>query len=214
MLKNAVVVNQTLECITPIWSEPNIINHLGVLYGACFTSDTSDYEKNKRRVLTSIKKGHQSPLEHIFIGLKIVVDRATAYALIRHRHCAFTQQSTIYTKFKEVQVIELPAKDPYYTGYKYSSLDERAIDTAAEEYTAMIESGVRPGIARDVLPNCLATTLYMTTNLRQWFYILNLRKDPADSPRMHMFISQLDAFLKGNYPILYEALTKDLYVKA
>ena len=206
MLHNNVVkVNQSTELISVLPDEEELFSTLGTIYGTCYCSDTLDKDRNKRRVLNGIKRGHLSPLEHISITLKIVIDRASAFALVRHRHCAFTQQSTIYTKYKELQVIDLPEEDCYFSGYKYRPMNEELIDEIAKSYFEKLEQGTPAGIARDDLPNCLATTLYMTTNLREWFYILWLRKDPADSPRIHLFIKQLDTLLKSRLPELYRA---------
>lgn len=60
-----------------------------------------------------------------------------------------------------------------------------------ETYFALLKEGVQAQIARDVLPHCLKTEIYVTTNLREWRHILRLRLDKKAHPQMRELMSIL-----------------------
>ena len=169
-------------------NQPQIITKLGKIAGVAYQSDKATYEQ---RLLKCMRDGHESVLEHTTITVAIICDRATTHALVRHRHCAFTQESTIYcnyNRFGKVQFI-LPQEfsDEHFAGIAKLYLEDK-----------------RPaGIKRDILPNCTKTTLIMTTNIREWRYILGLRSDPKDSGRMHKVIELLHTEFSKVLPFFF-----------
>ena len=175
----------TVDIIQPK-NEVDIITKLGYTASVAYQSEP-DYPTLLNHCM---KKGHESVLEHESITLSIVCDRATAYALIRHRHTALTQESTIYCSYKnKIRLIE-PA---IYEDAIYESMAEAYINDP------------RPAkLKRDILPNVLKTQLVMTTNIREWRYILGLRMDPKDSTRMHTVITLINDLLKRKYPFFFE----------
>ena len=169
-------------------NETEVITKLGQIAGVAYQSDKTEYSQ---RLLKCMKDGHESVLEHENISVKIVCDRATTHALVRHRHTAYTQESTIYcnyNRFGKLQFIEPQEfSDEFFT-------------QVAELYLG----DSRPaGIKRDILPNCTKTTLIMTTNIREWRYIIGLRSDPKDSGRMHTVIKLLKEYLQNVLPLFF-----------
>jgi thymidylate synthase (FAD) len=208
----AVLVPQLVELSDRNRDELTFIELCGGAAGQCFCAEDS-FDANKKRLMGCIKRGHTSVLEHTAITIKVRTDRGTSHALVRHRHCAFTQESTIYTKysrFEELQFIAMPTYDCYKQGYSlpedYNSGLLEYCQKATEEYSRLLNAGLPAGIARDVLPNCTATTLYITTNFRELQSILNIRRQPSDSVRMHQLIAMLTAELKNKYPLLTGAI--------
>lgn len=47
------------------------------------------------------KRQHESVLEHSFISVKFIVDRGVSHELVRHRLCAFSQESTRYCNYNK-----------------------------------------------------------------------------------------------------------------
>ena len=192
--------------------EETLLNIAGGSAGICYRSEDS-YEKNKQRVISCINKGHTSVLEHINISFEVLCDRGTSHALVRHRHCAFTQESTIYTNYEKqgmLYCIALPETDPYKLGYKFDESYNKNLyymfQEAVKNYEYLLSKGLPAGIARDVLPNCTATILKITTNFRELQSILKIRKQPSDSVRMHQVIYLLEKELINNYPMLTSAI--------
>ena len=66
----------------------------------------------------------------------------------------------------------------------------------------MLNAGEPPSSARDVLPNALATNLIITTNVRQWMYMMQRRCGPGDSDNMHEWCKMVRAWFEERYPQL------------
>lgn len=134
-----------------------------------------------------IAGGHESVIEHAGATVRIVCDRGISHELVRHRIASFSQESTRYCKYgDEIVVIEPPTVNAASRSDWFLS-----IDSAEKTYRWMLEAGEAPQIARSVLPNCLKTELYMTANLREWRYILQLRGSKAAHPQMREIVEML-----------------------
>ena len=167
--------------------EKDMLAFVGQVAGECYNS-SMDSDKCVQRALNCIKRGHHSPWEHVTLTLKCTVDRGVSHALVRHRHCAFQQSSTIYQKYNELTFIEP------------SLLSEDHAKQIEQEYKWHIAEGAAPSEARDVLPNCLATNLIITTNIRQWMFMIQRRDGPGDSEKMHIWNAKLRDWFCQNYP--------------
>lgn len=166
--------------------EEDLLSFIGRIAGECYGS-SADKDKCIQRALNCIKRGHHSPFEHANITLKCTVDRGVSHALVRHRHCAFQQSSTIYQKFDELVFIEP------------NSVEKDMLKTIESEYLEALKS-YKPSEARDVLPNALATNLIITTNIRQWMYMIQRRCGPGDSDNMHEWCKLTRAWFEEHYP--------------
>ena len=178
--------------MTPVWVEEDLLAFIGQIAGECYNS-SKDTDKCIKRALGCIKRGHHSPWEHFNITLKCTVDRGTSHALVRHRHCAFQQSSTIYQKYDELVFIEP------------NTMSDTLTRHIEQEYLQLIDEGNKPGEARDCLPNCLATNLIITTNVRQWMYMLQRRCGPGDSDKMHHWCELTRKWFAENYPQITSA---------
>lgn len=202
------IIEPSLEVIDKLPTEQELFNKLGYCAGLAYDSKRDSDDANKKRVLSCIRNGHLSVLEHFNFTVVVTTDRATTHALVRHRHCAFTQQSTIYCKYADcLTIIGRPSKDAIYDKDipQWFDKDLEYYEECHKQYLQSIENGEPAGLARDALPNCTATKIAITTNLREWLWIAALRTDKADSTRMHTFAKQIADVLKENYPSIYEA---------
>ena len=48
-----------------------------------------------------IKSGHESVIEHSSMSVRFIVSRRTSHALVRHRLCSFSQESSQYTNYDQ-----------------------------------------------------------------------------------------------------------------
>lgn len=184
------LIPMKIENMAPVWTEESLLEFIGQIAGECYNS-TMDSDKCIQRALNCIKRGHHSPWEHFNVTLKCTVDRGTSHALVRHRHCAFQQSSTIYQKFNELTFIEQkdiqPQEKGFYRDCEYAYLEN-------------MKKFNNPSRARDVLPNALATNLIITTNIRQWMYMIQRRCGPGDSENMHTWCKMVREWFEKNYP--------------
>lgn len=169
--------------------ESDLLAFIGKCAGEAYASN-KDFDKCINRALGCIKKGHHSVFEHYSITLRSTVDRGVSHALVRHRHCAITQSSTIYQKYGEVTIIEdTPMSDQFAVACEI-------------EYKRLLNDGWAAGEARDCLPTDLATSVVITTNLRQWMYMIQRRAGPGDSDKMHKWNKLVREWFTGHYPRL------------
>ena len=167
--------------------ENNVLEFVGKVAGECYMSDMT-VDKCINRALNVIKRGHHSPWEHYHVTLKCTVDRGVSHALVRHRHCAFQQSSTIYHKYSNIVLTD-------------KSFGSEGFYRACEiEYNKLIAEGKEPSEARDVLPNALATNLIITTNIRQWMYMIHRRTGYGDSKKMHLWAEKTREWFEKQYP--------------
>lgn len=138
-----------------------------------------------------ISKGHESVLEHAHATILFVTDRGVSHELVRHRIASFTQESTRYCNYKDMEfVAPIDLKDADRMRWAMDmQLAERA-------YNRMRADGYSPQVARSVLPNALATRIVVTANLREWRHILRLRLDKAAHPDMQRLMLLADIELK------------------
>ena len=53
----------------------------------------------ERYISLRLKAGHESIAEHASVSARFTVDRGVTHELVRHRLCAFTQESTRYCDY-------------------------------------------------------------------------------------------------------------------
>ena len=94
------LIDQSIEVLTPFSTWINFPNDIEYFGRVCYKSENKISETSfKRFVEQIIKSGHESVLEHFNLSVKFITDRAMANALVRHRHCAFSQESTHYINY-------------------------------------------------------------------------------------------------------------------
>lgn len=123
----------------------------------------------------------------------ITCDRGISHELVRHRVASFSQQSTRYCKANKSGEIEVvKPSDLSDLDVCYGVL---ALHNAESIYNDMLKNGMKPQIARCVLPTCLATKLYMTMTLECWHEFFKLRTAPAAHPDMQIIAKRMQAQL-------------------
>ena len=124
---------------------------------------------------------HTSTLEHAQFTVILHCSRAIANEFVRHRHTAFTQESTRYVNFgKKLPEFVIPSaigKDE-----KQLRNYREQCATAYSAYEKALTDGVLPQAARDMLPLGLSTTMAMTTNIAEWRSIFGLRCEASAHP--------------------------------
>lgn len=168
------------------------------------------------------RRQHESVLEHSFISVKFIIDRGVSHELVRHRLCAFSQESTRYCDYskKGITFIIPPwfdlSEGIYSVDYYYDSYDFQkdncplnieyksnkywwllSLARSEEYYNELIENGQKPQEARSVLPNSLKTEIVCSANAREWLHILKLRCSKAAHPSMREIMIPLrDEFIR------------------
>lgn len=170
-------------------------------------------ERAGRFVRMIIDRGHESVLEHANATFLFVTDRGISHEIVRHRLCAYSQESTRYCNYGnkdgEISVIRpvLEAKDESTDLWANNKDDQWRQDMYAAEksYLDLIKRGESPQWARSVLPTCLKTEIVVTANFRQWRHMLKLR---AINKKAHPQIRQLFRMaldkLHNHVPVVFD----------
>ena len=158
-----------------------------------------------------LSRGHEAVIEHSQLSVKFICDRAIANELVRHRLASYCQESTRYCNYskdkfgKEIKVISL---NDYLDSDSYRVWYDSCM-FAEHEYFALLEKGVKPEIARNVLPLSTATEIIMTANVREWRSVLKLRTSARAHPQMRSLMRALLDELKSKVPVLFDDITYD-----
>lgn len=105
-------------------------------------------------------------------------DRGVTHELVRHRPCAFLQESTRYCSYDKgkfgnnITVIKpcfFDRGNPKYVAWEMACL------SAEKAYMQLIEFGATAQEARSVLPTCVKADIYVTATEEEWQHILDLR---------------------------------------
>lgn len=190
---------QKVELLNP-QSYEELTEKIEIAGRVCYQSEPKgDPEKFIRMI---IKKGHESVLEHGSLTFKVRTNRAIANEIVRHRLASYSQESTRYVKYDDVEFI--PWIDP--SGLKINHLYELEVLYNNMEfiYKKLIEDNFKPEDARDILPNATATTLVMTMNFRELRHFLKLRLDKAAHPQIRELAGMILEILKEKYPVFVE----------
>jgi len=148
-----------------------------------------------------LARRHEAMVECVSATVKFTVDRGVSHELVRHRLCSFAQESTRYCNYggKGVKLVHPP-------GLSQAQLDRREQHFWATQalYDAEVAEGVRPEIARGVLPTCLKTEIIVTANAREWRHVMRLRSAKAAHPQMREVMNLLLPKLQRLFPALFD----------
>lgn len=170
------------------------------------SEDKMTEDSAPRFIAMILDKQHESVIEHVSATVKFVVDRGVSHEIVRHRIASYTQESTRYCNYKRKGVVFI--KPPFETK-EAEDLWYKAMGVAEAIYLQMIDSGVKPQIARSVLPNSLKTELVMTANLRSWRNFFRLRTAKGAHPQLREVAVPLLADFKRQYPVIFDDINPD-----
>ena len=170
----------------------------------CYKSENKTTEESYDTFIRGImKRGHEAVIEHEKVTVKIICDRGVTHELVRHRLASYCQESTRYVNYKEgIEVIE----PPFETAWQKSKW-HWAMLRAEEAYRDLVNDGVKPQIARGVLPNSLKTEIMVTFNLREWRHFFKLRCAPTAHPQMREVANMILKEMKNYIPLFFEDIS-------
>ena len=168
-----------------------------------------------------IKHNHWSVFEQSFMTLEIETTRAIAAQILRHRSFTFQEFSQRYADSsllsKAIPLPELRRQDTKNRQNSIDDLDQETIDLLTRQmdtlfsssmalYQQMLDRGVAKECARNVLPLCTPTRIYMSGSCRSWIHYINLRSANG-TQKEHMVVAEAckKVFVE-QFPTVAEAL--------
>ena len=135
------------------------------------------------------------------VTARFVLPIGISREFIRHRAFSFSEQSTRYCNYsKDKFGNELTFIEPYWWD---SCVDDRleflqSCEMAEKMYLRMIERGITPQFARDVLPLATKTELIMTGFVEDWKQFFELRCAENAHPQARELATNLRELFKIN----------------
>ena len=176
----------------------------------CYKSEAfiSDQAESAKKLIKGlIERGHLAMLEHSHLSVKFICDRGISHELVRHRLASFAQESTRwcnYSKERFGNQITVIAPSTLKEGTEPYNSWALLCQEAEYTYFHLLDAGVKPEIARDVLPMSLKTEIVVSANYREWRHILNLRTAPDAHPQIREIMVPLLEELKYTIPVIFD----------
>ena len=180
-----------------------------------------DNEKYSGLLKYCIKHNHWSVFEQSYMTLEIETTRAIAAQILRHRSFTYQEFSQRYADSsilgEKIKLPELRRQDTKNRQNSIDDLDEFMVqkfqmqmntlfDSSMALYQQMLEAGVAKECARNVLPLCVGTKIYMTGSCRSWIHYITLRSaNGTQKEHMDVALACKEVF-KEQFPSVSEAL--------
>ena len=180
-----------------------------------------DNEKYAGLLRYCIKHQHWSIFEQAFMTLEINTTRAIAAQILRHRSFTYQEFSQRYADSSmladNIPLPDLRRQDSKNRQNSIDDLDEFIVQrlqmqmqtlfsSSMNLYHQMLDAGVAKECARNVLPLCVPTRLYMSGSVRSWIHWIDLRSANG-TQKEHMLLAEgARAIFKEQFPTVAEAL--------
>jgi len=198
------IIEPSIEVLDKVNGE-EILKKIEFCGRVCYKSENKITENSAADFVTRlIKNGHESVLEHASITVKIICDRGVSHELVRHRLASYSQESTRYVKYDNLEFVE-----PHGITEKQGTVLGYVMNEAEKNYKFMLARGASPQVARAVLPTCLKTELIMTANLREWRHILKLRTSKAAHPDMQVVANMILSKFRELVPVVFDDILSE-----
>ena len=156
------------------------------------------------RIQKWLEIGHESMIEHACATFYIRASRVLTHELVRHRLASYSQRSQRYVREIEPRYIEPPEiKEGDESVHQRF---EQVMETCWEAYRELLAKGVKPEIARYVLPNACESQIICTWNFREIRHIIKLRTSKRALPETRAVAGEIRRIVKEMAPQVFEDL--------
>ena len=191
--------------------EDSVAKYTENKYSNCTTINHIAYITTNYRVL--VENGwlddlqyQCEPTEHHEkrITVKFILPISISREFIRHRTASFAEQSTRYCNYSKSKFGE---ELTFITPYWYDNVDsytknefDRGLQYAEGYYMFMVDKGMKPQEAREILPLCTKTELIMTCFALDWLHFFQLRCHSTAHPQAReLAIPLKEEFIKKGF---------------
>ena len=194
---------QSIELLYPQDFVP-MMKNIEYAYRICYKNEGKQTDDSYVEFIPKHIK-HESPLEHSSISVLLVCNRAIQQEITRHRHTAFSIESTRWINyFKKMggEITFIEPNDPDMSPLVLAKILD-SYENCERTYNELIQLGVKPERARDVLPLGLKGDIVMSGSVRTWRNVFNQR---VFNPHAHKDIRELmtmtlDLFKEKAFPL-------------
>jgi thymidylate synthase (FAD) len=202
--------------VSLIWITPD--SEKLIAYCARVSSPNQDNPNIKGLLKYCIRNEHWSIFEMCSMCIEINTTRSISAQILRHRSFSFQEFSQRYAKVEQdLEMPNLRRQDLKNRQNSISDLDEKLVNELQQEiiehfkktknlYRKLLDKGVAKECARNILPLCSPTKLYMNGNIRSWIHYLKVRCDPSTQKEHRDIALQIKDIFEKELPIIYDAV--------
>jgi thymidylate synthase (FAD) len=155
-----------------------------------------------------IDKGDWSVVEHASLTAIVKVNRGITHEWVRHRLFSFTQESTRFVNYSKPN-----HEAEFIISGEVKPADEKEwiadLEVIESVYRKWLREGYAPQIARDFLPNALATRMSITGNLRNWRHFFLMRTTSETHPDMRRVAIPMLRKVQSKIPLLFDDIVPE-----
>lgn len=174
----------------------------------CYRSESTITEDSyKTRVPNWVKLGHTSVMDHASVTIHLLCDVGVYKDLTRHRHAAFSIESTRYcnySKDKFSNEINFIRPCNIKEGTIEYTLWTNCMKNIEDVYMEMSKLNCLPDQMRMILPHSTAAHVCMTCDITEWRHVLNLRCSKKAHPAVQQVMIPVLLYFKQVMPELFE----------
>jgi len=186
----------------------------------CYQSEKKITEKSAKKFVKMILgRGHESVIEHSNMTVQFSnLSRGFTHELVRHRLCAFSQESTRYVDYaREGEGVDLDAFQlkcivpPHRDENKKVELEDNRKLSIKEMYgeiekfyRALRKSDWIPEDARQVLPIGIKSQIVVSANLREWRHIFKMRTSKFAHWEIRKIMGDLLVKVQKIVPVVFD----------
>ena len=168
-----------------------------------------------------IKHKHWSIFEQAFMTIELETTRAIAAQVLRHRSFTYQEFSQRYADssllMEKIPLPELRRQDTKNRQNSTDDLDpfvkqnlelqmQTLFDSSMALYQQMLKRGVAKECARNVLPMCVPTRMYMSGSVRSWVHYIDLRSANGTQKEHMDLANECKAIFVEQFPVISQAL--------
>ena len=177
-------------------------------------ANQSNTQTSAKLIKYLIDHKHWSPFEMVNMCVEIETTRSIAAQILRHRSFSFQEFSQRYSDISSIGTPTIPALRRQDTKNRQNSIDDlhpglvnameidirEHLQSAIELYNSLLEAGVARECAREVLPLCTPTRLYMNGTIRSWIHYCQLRCGNGTQKEHQMIAREAWKLLEEHLP--------------
>ncbi len=169
------------------------------------SNDASKYSKIKYNI--EAEQDCNDMDKHKIYTFEIVGSRSFTHEIVRHRTLSFSQESQRYInysldKFSHTINFIIPEFDLGITDSDnakrelYCKTYIESFKESEKTYFDLLDKGLKPELARQVLPNAVASTIVVSGTKANWKHFLNLRMDSHAQREIRDIANSIADYLK------------------
>ena len=181
-------------------------------------TNQSNTETSAKLIKYLITNNHWSPFEMVNMCVEINTTRSIAAQILRHRSFSFQEFSQRYA---EVTIRpEIPSFRSQDLKNRQNSVDDLSEDTldhcqaiaadvlvtSMKAYQNLLDLGVAKECARELLPMCTPTRMYMNGSIRSWLHYCDLRTGNGTQLEHKKIAQEVAALLLHHLPNVCQAM--------